>query len=109
MKRMMLLTATILCVAIATLAAPNKKEVNQLKQFLQATSARGDANYIRLGIVINDPESWRGVVWNNNGNITSIEWRDRELSGKKVKRLNSRFLIHMKKLWTMQRKIRFLK
>ena len=80
MKKILFIVASIFA-TLPVLAAPNKKEVNQLKQFLQATSARGDANYIRLGIVINDPESWRGVVWNNNGNITSIEWRDRELAG----------------------------
>ena len=52
-----------------------------MQSFLQQKSAKGDANYIRLGITdIKNPAMWKGVVW-SDGRAISIDWKDKELAG----------------------------
>ena len=80
MKRILLIAVAILA-GIAAVTAQNKKEVSQLRQFLQQTSAHGDANYIRLRLSLNNPASWSGVVWGSDGRVVSIEWGDKKLAG----------------------------
>lgn len=80
MKKFLLIAVAFLA-GIVVVTAQNKKEVSQLRQFLQQTSARGDANYIRLRLSLNNPASWSGVVWGSDGRVTSIDWNDKELAG----------------------------
>ena len=82
MKRVFIMLAVVLGSAGMLFAQKsNQKEVKQLQNFLQQTSAKGDANYIRLGITdIQNPATWKGVVW-SDGRAISIEWKDKELAG----------------------------
>ncbi|MFR5541206.1 MAG: hypothetical protein ACLTID_09870 [Barnesiella sp.] len=81
MKRVLLLIALAMGSLIVFAQKPNKNEVKKLQNFLQQTSAKGDANYQRLGIAsLNSPETWTGVVW-SNGRVVSIDWKDKDLSG----------------------------
>lgn len=57
------------------------KRGKTVAKFLQQKSAKGDANYIRLGITdIKNPAMWKGVVW-SDGRAISIDWKDKELAG----------------------------
>ncbi|WP_407934821.1 leucine-rich repeat domain-containing protein, partial [Barnesiella intestinihominis] len=82
MKRVFIMLAIVLGSAGLLFAQKsNQKEVKQLQSFLQQKSAKGDANYIRLGITdIKNPAMWKGVVW-SDGRAISIDWKDKELAG----------------------------
>ena len=80
MKRI-LLAATVILFSLAINAAPNKKEVTQLKAFLQSQSAHGKPNYMLLSVPLDNPAAWRGVTWNGDGRVTAIDWHDHKLSG----------------------------
>ena len=73
MKRVFIMLAIVLGSAGLLFAQKsNQKEVKQLQSFLQQKSAKGDANYIRLGITdIKNPAMWKGVVW-SDGRAISI-------------------------------------
>ena len=75
MKRVFIMLAIVLGSAGLLFAQKsNQKEVKQLQSFLQQKSAKGDANYIRLGITdIKNPAMWKGVVW-SDGRAISIDW-----------------------------------
>ena len=78
MKRVFIMLAIVLGSAGLLFAQKsNQKEVKQLQSFLQQKSAKGDANYIRLGITdIKNPAMWKGVVW-SDGRAISIDWKDK--------------------------------
>ena len=80
MKRIMF-TATLLMAVLGVCAAPNKNEVRKLRDFLQTESVHNKANYVQLGVSINDPASWNGVTWSNDGHVTAIDWHDKKLCG----------------------------
>ena len=82
MKRVFIMLAIVLGSAGLLFAQKsNQKEVKQLQSFLQQKSAKGDANYIRLGITdIKNPEMWKGVVC-SDGRAISIDWKEKEMAG----------------------------
>ena len=63
MKRVFIMLAIVLGSAGLLFAQKsNQKEVKQLQSFLQQKSAKGDANYIRLGITdIKNPAMWKEI------------------------------------------------